>query len=110
MLKNSISNPSLGLSVEIQSWFSSQFVLIEYINKYLTASFYKRIFSTWQTRYTYAWKQYFMRSNNTNNILHYVCTQEQYFKTAWEITRKYKVMNLFKNNMRTCIIVICILL
>ena len=65
MLKNSISNPSLGLSVEIQSWFSSQFVLIEYINKYLTASFYKRIFSTWQTRYTYAWKQYFMRSNNT---------------------------------------------
>ena len=51
-----------------------------------------------------------MRSNNTNNILHYVCTQEQYFKNAWEITRKYKVMNLFKNNMRTCIIVICILL
>ena len=45
-----------------------------------------------------------------HNILHYVCTQEQYFKTAWEITRKYKVMNLFKNNIRTCIIVICILL
>ena len=39
MLKNSISNPSLGLSVEIRSWFSGQFVLIEYINKYLTASF-----------------------------------------------------------------------
>ena len=51
---------SFGFS-EIWSRFS-RLVCFKYITKFLPASFCNTIV---QTRHTYAWKQYFMRSNNT---------------------------------------------